>query len=262
MAQYAVLVVETQQRMHDAAVAHVDLRRLDEALAHVGVERRQAAHQEQIRQEVDVAGHGLAVDGQRARQDGHVQDAALPVGPHGPEPPQRLGRHARPQLRDVPLQARPNELLAPLGAVPVALRQEARREAAADPQARSEVAAAFPDVERRQLEIRDASREALARLPQQVRSGGAEEQELPATSPSWMRSSMSTRRISNNPGARCTSSMTTAGTDGGGRRRAVTDGSADHPAITECDSAIAGFARRSPVRRSRPRTPRRCASPG
>ena len=178
MTQHPVLVVEPQQRMHEAAVPHVDLRRLDEAFADVGVEGRQAAHEEQVGQQVDVSGHGLAVDGQRARQRGHVQQAPLTVREHRPEPPQRPGRHPRPQLRHVPLQIRPNELLAPLGALPVVLGQKARWESASNPQLRSEIAAGLPDVEWRKLEIGDASRQTLAGLPQQIRGGRTEQQEL------------------------------------------------------------------------------------
>ena len=142
------------------------------------MEGRQAAHEEQVGEQVDVSGHGLAVDGQRARQLGQVQQAALGVREHGPEPPQRPRRHARPQLGYVPLQTGPNELLPPLGALPVVLGEEARRESAANPQPGGEVAAGLPDVQGRELEIRDAPGQALARLPQQIRGGRSEQQEL------------------------------------------------------------------------------------
>ena len=88
------------------------------------------------------------------------------------------GRHTRAQLGHVPLQVGSDELLPPLGALPVALRQKAPRKSAADPQPRRELAAGLADIQRGELEIRDASRQGLTGLPQQIRSGRSEQQEL------------------------------------------------------------------------------------
>lgn len=53
----AVEVRNVEQGMDEATVADIDLGRLDQALADIGRVGAQPPHQEQVDQEVDVAGH-------------------------------------------------------------------------------------------------------------------------------------------------------------------------------------------------------------
>jgi len=64
---------QTQQRVHNAAVAHINLGRFHQPLAGVVVPGRQTTHQQQIHQQIEVTGNGLAVHAQRACQIGGIQ---------------------------------------------------------------------------------------------------------------------------------------------------------------------------------------------
>jgi hypothetical protein len=101
------------------------------------------------------------------------------VREHGPEAVERLGGDARTELRDVPLQVGADEVVAPEEALFVGSREKAVRKAAADPQ-RRDVAlrlGGFQDVERAELDVRDAPGEAFSRLPQQVKRRRAQDEE-------------------------------------------------------------------------------------
>ena len=95
MAENALSVVEPQQCVDDAAVANVDLGRLCQSLADVGVERRQSAHQQEIHKQVDIPRYRLAVYGEASGQRSSVPETSLGVREHGPEPAQRVGRDPR-----------------------------------------------------------------------------------------------------------------------------------------------------------------------
>ena len=177
MTQHGVPVVEAEQRVDDAAVAHMDLRRFHQALADVGMEGRQAPHQQEVDEQVEIAGDRLAVDAEAARELSRVERAALRMGQHGPEAAQRFRRHARPELRDVAFQVRADEILPPDGAGRVALREKAVGEAAPDPEFLARIAADFEDVERPQLDIGNAAGQGFARLPEQVDGRRAQQQE-------------------------------------------------------------------------------------
>ena len=75
---------DAQQGVYQAAVAHIHLRGLHQPLADVGPQGRQAAHQQQITQEVYVAGDGLGTQLQGSGEGGDVQRRALAVRQHRP----------------------------------------------------------------------------------------------------------------------------------------------------------------------------------
>jgi hypothetical protein len=95
-----------------------------------------------------------------------VEQAALVVSEHHPQPPQRLGRDARAQLRDLALQVCADEILAPAQADRVIRREEAVRKAASHPESVQLFPADLCEVERREFDERDPPSQALARLGQ------------------------------------------------------------------------------------------------
>ena len=98
---------------------------------------------------------------------------------HGPEPAQRVGRDARPERRDVTFQVGADEALAPDRAVGVGRGENAARESASNPQPHLVALRQLADVQRTEIQVRDAAGEALSRLPQEIHRGRAEQQELP-----------------------------------------------------------------------------------
>lgn len=63
--------VEAVERVVDAAVADIHLRRTHQPLAHVARPRTQLAHQQQVCQQVQVMGHGLGAHGEAREQCAH-----------------------------------------------------------------------------------------------------------------------------------------------------------------------------------------------
>ena len=72
MAEHALGVVEPQQRVDDAAVANVDLGRLCESLADVGVKGRQPPHEQKVHEQIDIPRYRLAVHGEASGQRSSV----------------------------------------------------------------------------------------------------------------------------------------------------------------------------------------------
>lgn len=60
MAQQRLLVRDTQQRVHQAAVTDVDLGRANESLAYIDHARRESPHEQEIGEQVDVPADGCA----------------------------------------------------------------------------------------------------------------------------------------------------------------------------------------------------------
>lgn len=178
MAQQLVGVPNVEKRMDQPAVANVHLGRLDQALPHVGAKRRQAADQQQIDHQVQVASDGLSVHAEVAGQLRGVPQAALGVGDHRPEAPQRDRRHARPQLGNVPLQVGAKEVLPPQAARAPVRGEKGSWEAASDPQAHRVCRPDFADVQRRELHMSDPPRQALSGLTKQLHRRRAQDQEL------------------------------------------------------------------------------------
>jgi len=104
MTEQSFLVANAKQRVRDAAIAHVDLVRLDEPLAKIPVLGRQSSNEQEINQKVKIASNRLGIDGQTASQSGHIQNLSLIVRQHDLESPQRLSRYAESELRHVALR--------------------------------------------------------------------------------------------------------------------------------------------------------------
>jgi hypothetical protein len=140
---------------------------LDQAFADVAVPRRETTHEEQVHQQVEVGGDRLPVDGQRARQGGGVEQAALLVSEHRPEPAQGFRGDARTELWNVAFQVGANEIHAPAQAGGVGLSQQAVRETTAQPKRVQTIATDLTHIQRREFQITDAPGERLTGLPQQ-----------------------------------------------------------------------------------------------
>lgn len=147
--------------------AHVDLGRLDQPFPDVRLKGRQATHQHQVDQQVQVSAHRLAIDRKSAREVGGVEQAALHVSEHRPETAKRGGWNARPELRDVPFEVRANERFAPREAVRVIGREKALRKAAPNPEVGVLLRRDLQDVERRQLHVGEPAGKRLG-LTQQI----------------------------------------------------------------------------------------------
>jgi hypothetical protein len=58
VAEQLVAGADVEQRMHQSAIAHIELGRADEALAKIAAPRRKAANQQQVNEQIDIApGH-------------------------------------------------------------------------------------------------------------------------------------------------------------------------------------------------------------
>ena len=117
VSEQVIETVNIQQSMHKTAVADVDLGGFDQTLFHIGVERRQAAQQQQINQQVEIAGHGIAAHIQVAGQPGGIEQGALLMGQHDPAPTQGSRRHTRAEQGNIALKISGNKLMAPANTV-------------------------------------------------------------------------------------------------------------------------------------------------
>lgn len=168
VAEQVVDGLDAQQGVTDAAVADVDLRRLDQPPAQVGGPRLESADEQQVDQQVEVPGDRDAVDVQPAREGRRVVRLPLVVGEHRPEPAQGLGGNARTELRNVAFEVRADEGDPPVEALGVVGREEAVGETAAAPEPALGVGGDLGRAEGMELALGDAARERLARLPQQL----------------------------------------------------------------------------------------------
>ena len=143
------------------------------------MERAQAAHEKQVDEQIDVAAHRRGADGKACCQLRRVEQRALAVGQHGPEPLQRLRGDSPAELRYVALQVGADEAPPEGHAVGVVLGQKTVREAAAHPQRRHgpRVGCGLAYVEWVELDVFDSPGEALARLPEQIQRSRAQHQE-------------------------------------------------------------------------------------
>ena len=179
MRQQGILISKTKQRVQNATVAHIDARRLDQPLAHVGMPGRQPANQQQIHQQVDVGSGGLHVHADVAGQLGHIELRALQVRQHGPKAAQRLRRNPPPELGDVPLQVGADEIEPPPETGCVIPGQEALRESATKPQSPKAIRGGLPNfqhVQRIEMQVAHPPGQRLARLPKQIHRSRAKQQ--------------------------------------------------------------------------------------
>ena len=143
--------LDVQQRMDQAAVAHINLGRFHQALARVLVPRLQAAHQQQVAQQVDVALRRFGVHAQIAGQVRHVEHAALVVCQHRPKAAQSFCCDAWAKLWDVAFQISANEVVTPAQTAGIAGCFEAWRKTATQPQRVHGRSARFQQMQRSQL---------------------------------------------------------------------------------------------------------------
>ena len=123
-----------QQRMDQATITNVDLRRLHQALSNVRPQRRETPHKQQIYQQVDVSRDRLRAHLQRVRQCRGVEERSLSVSKHRPESFESGRRHTRTELGNITLQVSSDEVLAPSQARIVIGSEVAHRESATQPE--------------------------------------------------------------------------------------------------------------------------------
>src|SRR5579862_5441682 len=104
---------DLEQRVQQPGVTKVDLRRLDLTLREVLVPGRQEAHHERARQYIHIVADGHIGDRHRSAQLRPVQNLAVDVREHRPEPSQGGSWYAKAELREIPLQEGVDEVLAP-----------------------------------------------------------------------------------------------------------------------------------------------------
>ena len=180
MAQQLIQRLEPQQGMHQAAVTHIDLRRLDQPLAVIGMKRRQPPHQQQIDHQIQIARHRLAINAQRPGQLRRIEKPPLAVRQHHPEPAQRFGGDAcGGQEGQIALKIRGDEIFPPECALGVISGQKAARKAAPAPQGVGFCGCDLQPVQRRQFQIGNPPGERFARLPQQIHRRRSQQQEMP-----------------------------------------------------------------------------------
>src|SRR5208283_3086457 len=148
--------------MDNAAVAHINLWRLDQPFSHVAMPRGQAAHEQEVHQQVEITGGGLAIHAQSARQLSGVEPLRLVMRQHGPETPQGFGGYPGAELRNVPLQISPDKVPPPFHAEIVVVGEETARKSAANPKPVELIRGNLERIERAKLQIGDATGQAFA----------------------------------------------------------------------------------------------------
>src|SRR3990172_9403036 len=137
----------------------------------------QPPDQQQIDQQVHIARRRTSVDANVACELRDIEQAPLVVSEHRPESAQRLCCDARPELWNVALEIRANEVLAPAAADGLGGREETLRKAAAHPEpVRRRLRRQLEHRERRQLEVARSSRPRLPGLAQQLERRRSEQQ--------------------------------------------------------------------------------------
>jgi hypothetical protein len=175
---------DVQQDVREAAVPNIGLRGFDETLAQVGMEGRQAAHQEQIDQQIAVAAHRRCRDTQARGQARRVEQGALVVRQHGPETPQGLRWDARSEHRHIALQVGADKALPQLQAIAVRGREETIGKSAAQPERREVARLDLAGSQRQEVHVGDTSGQALPGLPQKVDGRRAQDEEASRAVPS------------------------------------------------------------------------------
>ena len=167
-------VGQVQQRVQDAGIPKIELRRLHLPLADVRIPRVQGAQHERANKNVEIALHRGRRHVQRTRQVRRIEDLAVIVPEHGPEAPQRVAGEADAQRRHVALEEGRHVGFAPDHAVGVRCRQKRRRKAAPQPQLA--YVARLERRERGELQVGDSPGEGFRGLPDQLSGSAAENQ--------------------------------------------------------------------------------------
>jgi len=169
---------DAQQGMQQPAIAQVNLRRLDQALAQVGVVRRQHSQHEGVRQDIQVAPHSRRGQSKAGGNLAGVPELAVQVGEHEPEAAQLAGGYGNAQLRQILFQKSPDEGVAPAQAGLVAGGEKTLRKTAAQQEFLLVLRCRTDFIQREggELQIFDASGQRLRRLPPQCRGCRTEQQ--------------------------------------------------------------------------------------
>src|ERR1044071_5289750 len=159
---------ETEQRMEQAAVPEVDLRRLDLPLAYVLVPGRELSDHEGCAEQIEVALYGGVRNTERSCKLGSIPHLTVVMSEHHPESPQSGGGKPQAQGRNVPLEEGSNERDAPPETLWIGARQKRPREASPEPKSWPLPSSDLTHGEAVQLMVRDPSGEGLRGLPQQI----------------------------------------------------------------------------------------------
>ncbi len=143
----------------------------------------ETAHEQQAHEQIEVGGHRLAIHGECTGERRGVEQPSLLMREHRPEATQRLGRDARPELRDIALEVRPDEIGAPAQALPVGRGKQALGKAAAEPERVESLAARLAGIERGEFQVADAPGRRLARLLEQIDRRRAEDEKASLDAP-------------------------------------------------------------------------------
>ena len=124
MGKKLVLGGGSEKTVKDPGVPEVDFRPFDDPLGEIGVPGPEGSHHESGIEQFDVVPHGHIGDPEGTGQFGIVDDLAVIMTEHGPEPVQGPGRDVDPELGDVPLQKGSHILLQPGKGTPHRFPQE------------------------------------------------------------------------------------------------------------------------------------------
>src|SRR6185503_14679306 len=124
--------VDVEEGMEDAAVAQIDLRGFDLTLADVLVPGLEHAHQERLREEVEVVAHGHVRHAHGAPELRPVEDAAVDVRQHLPEASERRCGNGDTENGQISLDDRSRVRPPPKNTVALRPREERSRIATAE----------------------------------------------------------------------------------------------------------------------------------
>ena len=179
------VALDLKKSVHKAAVAHIYLRRANQALGGVAPYRPQTADEQEVDQEVHIARDGGRGESQASGKPRCVEQVALTMGQHLPKTFKRFcGQAHIGQLGNVAVQAGLDEVPAKGRAVGVGSGEQAVGQSATDPQGqgirhveyRGGGGRGFGNVKRAKTDEFNSSGERLRRLLEQVNRGGAQDQ--------------------------------------------------------------------------------------
>ena len=134
VAQNGIQVLQAQQSMNDAAVAHVHLGCTDQTFTDISTPCGQAAHQHQVAEQIDIPTDGLSADGQGSCQFRLVKQLPLVMGQHGPQAPQCGRRNPRAQHWNIFFQISGDERFSPTETLNIIGRHPRQRKPTPNPQ--------------------------------------------------------------------------------------------------------------------------------
>ena len=152
-------VGQSQQRMHDAAVADEDFRRTDLALPDIREPRLQLTDHERSSEDVQMALDRRVSFAERSADLGRVPDLPVVVGQHHPQAAQGRRRNLHAELGNVALEKRADEVLPPAHALAVVAGQEGARKTAPQPELAQRCNSSLAQIEAPHFDEADPARE-------------------------------------------------------------------------------------------------------